>query len=93
VRVLRDTPDEIEIEVAGPGGLLAIRRTFQPLYRATIGERRLKTEAIDLSLLGVEVPPGAHRVRIAVSALPEKLAGVFAVLAFAGALLLAWKSP
>jgi hypothetical protein len=93
VRVLRETPDEIEIEVAGPGGLLAIRRTFQPLYRATIGERRLKTEAIDLTLLGVAVPPGRHRVRIAVSALPEKIAGVVALLAFAGTLMLAWRSP
>src|SRR6185295_8970026 len=55
VRLLRDTPDEIEVEVSGGGGVLALRRTYQPLYRAEAEGKALRTQPVDLSLLGVEV--------------------------------------
>jgi hypothetical protein len=68
VRLLSETPDEIEIEVMGGGGLLVLRRAFQPLYQASAEGKTLPTLAVNLSLLGVQVPPGAHRVRIAARA-------------------------
>ena len=91
--VLRtETPDTIEIDVAGQGGLLVLRRAFQPLYTASAEGKPLSTLPVNLSLLGVEVPPGTHHVRVAVSAGPEKLAGGVAVVAFLVALGLAWRN-
>jgi hypothetical protein len=86
-----ETPDEIEVDVAGQGGLLVLRRAFQPLYTASAEGKSLPTLPVNLSLLGVEVPPGTHRVRIAVSAGQEELAGGAAAVAFLVALGLAWR--
>jgi hypothetical protein len=91
VRVVSDKPDRCEVEVSGSGGLLVLRRAYQPLYRATAEGKRLQTLAVDLALLGVQVPPGKHRVEVAVSAGPEKAAGIVAFLALLGTLGLAWK--
>lgn len=82
VRLIRETPDLIEAEVSGGGGLLVLRRTYQPLYRASSGDKPLATLPVNLSLLGVEVPPGTHRVRVEVSSGPEKAAGIVALLTF-----------
>jgi hypothetical protein len=81
----------MEIDVAGQGGLLVLRRAFQPLYTASAEGKPLPTLPVNLSLLGVEVPPGTHRVRVAVSAGLEKLAGGVAVAAFLVTLGLAWR--
>ncbi|HTG35217.1 MAG TPA: hypothetical protein VLB76_20045 [Thermoanaerobaculia bacterium] len=91
VALRAETPDEIEIDVAGQGGLLVLRRAFQPLYTASAEGKPLPTLPVNLSLLGVEVPPGTHRVRVAVGAGPEKLAGGVAVAAFLVALGMAWR--
>ena len=92
VRLLRDTPDEIEVEVESSGGILAVRRTYQPIYRAEADGVELRTQPINVSLLGVEVPAGRHRVRIFVSSLPEKLAGIVAFAALVAALAVAWRA-
>jgi hypothetical protein len=91
VALRAETPDQIEIDVTGQGGLLVLRRAFQPLYAASAEGKPLPTLPVNLSLLGVEVPPGIHRVRVAVSAMPEKLAGGVAVVAFLVTLGLAWR--
>lgn len=80
-------PDRVEVELTSPGGgLLVLRRTFQPLYRATSDGRALATLPVNLSLLGVEVPAGRRRVVVSVSDRPEILAGAVGAVAFAGAL-------
>jgi hypothetical protein len=91
VRLVAETPERIEVEVSGEGGVLALRRTYQPLYRASAGGRKLPTLAVSLSLLGVEVPAGTHRVVVEVSSRPEKLAGGVALAALLGALAVAWR--
>lgn len=91
VKLSQETPDALEVEVSGDGGLLALCRAYQPLYRASAEGKPLPTLPVNLTQLGVEVPPGTHRVRIEVSALPEKLAGGIALLAFLAALALAWR--
>lgn len=88
--LVEDTPDRIGIDVWGDGGLLVLRRAFQPLFKATAGGRPLSTLPVNLSLLGVEVPPGNHRVWIEVGAGPEALAGGIAVVALLAALFLAF---
>jgi hypothetical protein len=91
VSVREETPDRIAVDVWGDGGLLVLRRAFQPLYRATAGGRPLPTVPVNLCLLGVEVPPGSHRVWVEVSPGPEALAGGIAGLVLLGALILAWR--
>ena len=91
VRLVENSSDTIEIEVVGAGGLLVLRRAFQPLYQASSGGRSLPIQPVNLVLMGVEVPPGSHRVRVEASSGPEKLAGGIAAAAFLGALALAWR--
>lgn len=86
VRLLRNEPDRIELEVEGPGGLAIVRRAYQPLFRARAEGRRLRTVPVNLALLGVEVPPGKHRVEMDVSAWPEWVAGAVALAVLVGAL-------
>lgn len=90
VELRGEAPDAITVDVSGPGGLLVLRRAYQPLYEASAEGKNLRTLPVNLSLLGIEVPPGAHRVKVAVSAGPEVLAGAVAILAFLCALALAW---
>ena len=87
---LAETPDGFSVDVSGGGGLLVLCRAFQPLYQAAADGKRLPTLPVNLSLLGVQVPAGAHRVEVAVSAWPEKLAGGVALLVFVVAGALAW---
>lgn len=91
VRLVSDGPDRCEVEVSGGGGLLVLRRAYQPLYRATAEGKRLPTLAVDLALLGVQVPPGKHLVKVAASAGPEKAAGLVALAALLGTIGLAWE--
>ncbi|HET9211335.1 MAG TPA: hypothetical protein VFR03_13090 [Thermoanaerobaculia bacterium] len=91
VSIHEETPDRIAIDVWGDGGLLVLRRAFQPLYKATAGGRPLPTLPVNLSLLGIEVPPGSHRVWVEVGYEPEALAEGIAIVAFLGALVLAWR--
>lgn len=90
VRLLRDEPDRIELEVEGPGGLAIVRRAWQPLFEARAGDRKLRTVLVDLNLLGIEVPPGRHRVVLEVPAWPEWVAGAVAGLVLAWALWVVW---
>jgi hypothetical protein len=84
------TPDRIEVDVWGDGGLLVLRRAFQPLLEASAGGRPLPTLPVNLSLLGVEVPPGNHRVWVEVGAGPEAAAGAIAIVALLAALAMAF---
>jgi hypothetical protein len=90
LRWLGSSADRVELEVESGGGLVVVRRAFQQVWRArTAGGRPLPVLPVDGLLLGIEVPAGRVRVEAAVSAWPETLAGVVALLAAAGALSLA----
>ena len=92
VHLLAAGPDHLELAVSGPGGVVAVRRSYQHLWTAHTGDRELPILPLNLTLMGVEVPPGDHRVRLDVSAWPEGLAGGIALIAAAGALgALAWR--
>jgi hypothetical protein len=80
VRLLVNEPDHIEMEVESDGGLAVVRRAYQPLFTARSEGKKLRTVPVDLNLLGVEVPPGRHRVVLSVSSWPEWLAGVVALV-------------
>jgi hypothetical protein len=77
----REQPDRIEFDSAGEGGLVVLRRAFQPLFVAHAGGQRLETLPVNLVLQGVIVPPGPQRVVLEVSSAPERFAGIVALLA------------
>ena len=85
VRLLVNEPDRIEMEVESDGGLAVVRRAYQPLFEARSEGKKLRTVPVDLNLLGVEVPPGRHRVVLSVSAWPEWLAAAMALITLAAA--------
>jgi hypothetical protein len=88
VRLLVNEPDHIELEVESDGGLAVMRRAYQPLFVARANGKKLRTVPVDLNLLGVEVPPGRHRVVLDVSSWPEGLAAAVALLTLAAAIRL-----
>jgi hypothetical protein len=92
VTVLSSSPDRLRLVVESPGGVLVVRRSYHPLYRAEaigVGES-LHTFPVNLVLLGVEVPKGRHEVELSISCWPEVLASAVALLTLAGALVVAW---
>lgn len=85
-----DRPDEIVFEVEGEGGLAVVARSYWPFYRARLEDGTLlATQAADLVLLGVEVPPGRHVVRVAVEERGRVVAAWISALTGAALLWLA----
>ena len=91
VAVRRQDPDSIDLEVDGPGGLLMVRRAYSPLWRARSEREILSTQPANLDLVGIEMPPGHHRVRLDVSAWPEAAAGGLAFIVTCALLWLGWR--
>jgi hypothetical protein len=87
IRRIATRPDRLEVDLESPGGLLVLRRVFSPLYRATSTGEALRTLPVNLSLLGVEVPPGRRRVVVEVSPRPEIAAGAVGAAVLAAALV------
>jgi hypothetical protein len=86
VHVESAAPDRVVLSVRGAGGLAVLRRSFHPLWRARVDGESAPTQAVDLVLLGIEVPPGEHRVVVDVASAPERIAAALA-LATAAVLL------
>ncbi len=66
-RILRRGPESLEIETAaGPGGALLVVQRADLLFEATIDGRPAEVETANAFRIGVQVPAGTHRVRLAV---------------------------
>lgn len=87
VELLGAAPDRVDFAVKGGGGLAVVRRAYHPLWRARVEGAPAPIQPADLLLVGVEVPPGEHHVKLDVADWPETVAG--AVAAAGAALLLA----
>ncbi len=73
--------ERVEVKVVGGGGLLVLGRAYQPLWRARLADGTpLRTQPVDVALLGVEVPAGEQRVVIDVDGRPETVAGGLSLL-------------
>jgi hypothetical protein len=93
-RALRFDADEIELEVDSPaGGFVVVRRAWLPIWRAEVDGVAAKPIVAQLTRLGVEVPPGPHRVRFHVSRRPFRIACGAALAALVAIVALAWKRP
>jgi hypothetical protein len=75
-RLLRASPDHVEIDVSGGGGVVVVRRAYQAIWQARSGDRKLQVLPADLTLTGVVVPPGRHRVELFAQASLEATASV-----------------
>ncbi|HVS16588.1 MAG TPA: hypothetical protein VMV46_21945 [Thermoanaerobaculia bacterium] len=65
VEVVSDTPNRIELEVRSEaGGMLVAQRVYLPIYRAAIDGAPARVTVANLHRLGVEVPPGEHRLEL-----------------------------
>jgi len=91
--IVEEAPDRVVLEVESEGGLAVLRRSYHTLYRARAGDRGLSIQPVQLTLLGIEVPPGRHRVAVSVDDRPETAALVLSALAALAALGLAWRAP
>ena len=87
VRLLLDSPDRLELSVAGGGGLVVVRRAYQPLWQALGDGKPLQVVPADVVLTGVLVPPGRRVITLAVSSTPECVAAAIAVVVVLGLLL------
>jgi hypothetical protein len=87
VGALEESADRLAFDVESAGGVALLRRAFLPFYRARLEDgQELATLPVDLTLLGVVVPPGRHRVIVEVPHAPESLAMVFAAFVALAAL-------
>ncbi len=88
VRMESFEPDRIELEVeSSGGGLVVIRRSFHTLYQAVAAGQDLEIVPVQLSMIGVVVPAGKHRVEIFVDGRPEAWASVVSVICLLAALV------
>ena len=93
VAIAEEAPDRVVLEVESDGGLAVVRRSYHTLYRAYAGDLELSIQPVQLTLLGIEVPPGRHRVVLSVDDRPETAALLLSALAALSALGLAWRAP
>ena len=93
VTVLQEAPDRIELEITSPaGGIAVLQRAYHPLLVARLADgSRAPTLPVNLVLTGIVVPPGTHRVILAVSQWPEIAASLLALGVLAGALWTGWR--
>lgn len=92
VSVVERGNDRIVLQVDGPGGLVVVRRLYHPIWRARSGDRQLRTMVAQLVLMGVEVPPGSHRVVLDVPAGRGVAAACLAVLVALACAVVAWRA-
>ena len=82
VEVLVDEAERFEARVRSEaGGVLALRRAWLPLWRATIDGEPVEPATANLYLMGLEVGPGEHEIELWVNRRPLYAATVVAVLA------------
>jgi hypothetical protein len=93
VEMRSETPSRIVLATRGPGGLVVVRRSYQPLYRARSGGETLPTLPVNLALLGVVVPAGEREITIDESAAPELAGAVIACVAAAAMVAVGWRRP
>jgi hypothetical protein len=90
LELLEREPDRWVFDVDSHGGLAILQTSWHPLWKARLEDgTELATQAAEITLMGVEIPPGRHRVTVEVPRGAEKLAGGFAVAALTAALALA----
>lgn len=85
VEILAEDDETLDVRVSSEqGGVLVTRRAFLGIYRAAIDGEPAATVVANGHLLGAEVPPGEHRVRLWADRRPTTASFFLALLALAG---------
>jgi hypothetical protein len=91
----QSSPEEARVVVQSPaGGLLVIRTSFDPHWRAWVDGRPVAVVRADFALQGVPVPAGEHTVALTYvdpSIGLGVLGSLLSVLALAGGAALSWR--
>ena len=91
IRVVEDGPERFAAEVASTaGGVLATRRAFLNLYRASVDGEPARPLLINMHQLGVELPAGDHRVRLWIDRRPFHAACWLSLLGLVGLVGATW---
>ncbi len=91
LRVVENGPEQFAAELSSAtGGVLATRRSFLDLYRATIDGEPAQPLLINMHQLGVEVPAGNHRVRLWVDRRPLLASCLLSLVGLLGLAAAAW---
>ncbi len=94
LRLLARSPELFDVEVDAPApGVLVIQRADLPLWRATVDGRPAPIEPANLDRIGVRVPAGRHRVRVAIDRRPLYGSAAASGLGLAGLLALGVAGP
>ncbi len=91
VEVLEHRSDRWKVEVEGEGGVVVLRRAFQPAMRATIEGENLTIMPANFCLLGIAVPPGRHVVTVEVARWPQTAAWLVSIVVLALVLVVGWR--
>jgi hypothetical protein len=84
-RILGEGPERLIVETDAPApGVLVLQRSWLPLYRATLDGAPVPIGVANLHRLGVEVPPGRHRVEIRTDRRPLGVSLAMALVGLAG---------
>ncbi|MGE5234442.1 MAG: hypothetical protein ACM3OB_10050 [Acidobacteriota bacterium] len=94
VVVERQDAESFVAQVEAPaGGVLVVQRSHLPLWRARLDGAEVPLLAANLYRMGVEVPPGSHRVTLAVDRTPLRWGFALAALGALGLLFVARARP
>ena len=80
VDVIEDTPDRLRLQTRSEGGLMVLRRSFNPLWTATVDGEPTEVLPVNVALMGVVVPAGERLVAFEVDKTPDHLATLVALL-------------
>ncbi|MEE8137331.1 MAG: hypothetical protein V3T81_00420 [Thermoanaerobaculia bacterium] len=92
VQVLSVGAESLEVRVKAPNaGALVVQRSFLPIYRAAVDGRPEAVKVANMHRMAVELPAGAHEVKLWVDRRPLGWAVAVAALAAAGLVGTAWR--
>lgn len=90
LELIEREPDRWVFDVDSRGGLAVLQTAWHPIWKARLEDgTALATQAAEIALMGIEVPPGRHRVTVEIPRRAEKIAGGVALAALILAIVLA----
>ncbi len=79
--LIAEASDSFELDVdSTAGAVLVARRSWQPFYRAWLDGQPARLTVANLGHVGLELPPGHHRVRVAADRRPTHAAFAVSLL-------------
>ena len=89
--VTHDSAERFEAVVRSPaGGVLVTQRAFLGIHRATIDDEPTEPRVVNIHRLGLELPPGEHRVALWVDRRAYRVAWLVALVVLAALLASPW---